>query len=107
MSKNCRLQIVDCRLFPGDRAQRVIAMRSRGQANDSQSAICNPKSKMVIGLIGGIGSGKSSAAAALAKQGARLISGDVLGHEALQDAEIKRQVIKRWGNRLVDRQGEI
>ena len=84
-----------------------MAMRSRGEPNDKQSAICNLKSKIVVGLIGGIGSGKSSAAAALAKQGARLISGDVLGHEALQDAEIKRQVIERWGDRLLDRQGQI
>src|SRR5438445_3033779 len=63
--------------------------------------------KLVIGLIGGIGSGKSSAAAALAKLGARVISGDLLGHEALRDADIKKQVVEHWGKRVLDRQGEI
>jgi len=63
--------------------------------------------KLVIGLIGGIGSGKSSAASAFAKHGARVISGDLLGHEALRDADIKRRVIEHWGSRVLDRQGEI
>jgi dephospho-CoA kinase len=40
--------------------------------------------KPVIGLIGGIGSGKSQVSAALARRGGRVVAGDPLGHEALQ-----------------------
>ena len=36
--------------------------------------------KRVIGLLGGIGSGKSRAAEAFARAGARVISGDELAH---------------------------
>ncbi len=35
--------------------------------------------KLVVGLIGGIGSGKSQVAAAFARHGARVIAGDQLG----------------------------
>lgn len=36
----------------------------------------------VIGLVGGIGSGKSRVAAALARRGGQVVSGDQAGHEA-------------------------
>jgi dephospho-CoA kinase len=65
------------------------------------------KTKPIIGLIGGIGSGKSSVAAILAQRGARVISGDKLGHEALQQPEIQSQVVQRWGTGLLDAQRRI
>jgi len=63
--------------------------------------------KQVIGLIGGIGSGKSLVAAELARHGGIVISGDKLGHEALRDPDIKAGVIKRWGNGIRDADGNI
>ncbi len=63
--------------------------------------------KPVIGLIGGIGSGKSRLAAELARHGGIVISGDKLGHEALQDPDIKAAVVKRWGSSILDREGNI
>jgi len=65
----------------------------------------NPK--RIIGLIGGIGSGKSRVATAFAKRGARVISGDQAGHEALKQPEIRDAVEKRWGKGLVDENGEV
>jgi len=62
---------------------------------------------IVVGLIGGIGSGKSRVAAAFAGYGARVISGDTLGHEALDQPQIKKKVAERWGSRVLDRQGKI
>src|SRR5229473_2216247 len=76
-------------------------------ASAGKSAICNLQSKMVVGLIGGIGSGKSLAAAAFKEQGAEVISGDQLGHEALRQPEIKKKVIEHWGNQVLGREGEI
>ena len=63
--------------------------------------------KPIIGLIGGIGSGKSRVAAAFAKRGARVISGDQAGHEALKQPEIRDQVVERWGKGLVDEKREV
>ncbi len=63
--------------------------------------------KLVIGLIGGVGSGKSVAAEELAKYGARVLSGDEFGHEALRRSEIKEQVIRRWGQEILNAKGDV
>jgi dephospho-CoA kinase len=63
--------------------------------------------KPVIGLIGGIGSGKSQVAAAFARHGARIIAGDQLAHAALRDADIRARVAARWGEGVLDAEGAI
>ena len=49
--------------------------------SSQKSAICNLKSKIVVGLVGGIGSGKSSVAVLLAQHGALLIDTDAIARE--------------------------
>ena len=63
--------------------------------------------KPVLGLLGGIGSGKSSVAAELARHGGLLINADRIGHEALRQPEIRQRVLERYGAHLVDAQGDI
>ncbi len=63
--------------------------------------------KPVIGLVGGIGSGKSTVAAALARHDGRVIVADALGHEALRQPEIKAQVVARWGQGVLDGKDEV
>jgi dephospho-CoA kinase len=63
--------------------------------------------KLVIGLIGGIGSGKSRVAAEFARHGAVVISGDQLGHEALRQTDIRDRVVEHWGAGVLDAQGQI
>jgi dephospho-CoA kinase len=63
--------------------------------------------KPVIGLIGGVGSGKSLAAAEFAKYGGRIVSGDAFGHEALRRPEIKERIVHRWGLEVLNDQGEV
>jgi dephospho-CoA kinase len=63
--------------------------------------------KLVIGLIGGIGSGKSTVAQAFARRGGRVIVADALGHEALRQPEIRARVVGRWGPRVLDEAGEV
>lgn len=63
--------------------------------------------KPVIGLIGGIGSGKSRVAAELKRYGGCMISGDHLGHEALLQPEIRDQVVRRWGIAILTAAGII
>jgi dephospho-CoA kinase len=61
----------------------------------------------VIGLIGGIGAGKSSVAKGLERRGARVIVADTFGHEALRLPEIREKVFARWGRGLADGHGEV
>jgi len=65
------------------------------------------QSKPVVGLVGGMGSGKSRVAAEFARRGARVISGDELGHEGLRQPEIRDQVVGRWGPGVLDGDGHI
>lgn len=55
--------------------------------------------KPVLGLVGGIGAGKSTVAAALARHGGRILAGDPLGHEALEQPDILARVTEIWGDR--------
>jgi dephospho-CoA kinase len=55
----------------------------------------------VVGLIGGIGSGKSYVAGLMSKQGAVVIDADAVGHEVLEEPEIRRQIVARFGPGLV------
>lgn len=62
---------------------------------------------LVLGLIGGVGSGKSRVAALLAEHGACLLPGDEAGHEALRQPEIRESVIRSFGTGILDEHGEI
>ena len=53
-------------------------------------------SKPILGIIGGIGSGKSLVAAAFARHGGKVVAGDQLGHEALRQPDIREAVLARW-----------
>ena len=58
-----------------------------------------------IGIVGGIGSGKSLVAGAMQALGGHLISGDHLGHEALRQPDITAKLVERWGKEILDDQG--
>ena len=63
---------------------------------------------MVIGLTGGIGTGKSEAARYLVSLGAKLIDADVVGHEAYRPhAEAWRQVVEAFGDGILGQDNEI
>jgi dephospho-CoA kinase len=63
--------------------------------------------KLVVGLIGGIGSGKSTVAEAFARRGARVIVADALGHEALRQPAIRDELVKRWSPQILDDNGDV
>lgn len=56
------------------------------------------KSKPILGLVGGIGAGKSTAAKLLESHGGFVIDADSIGHEVLDRPEIQAQIAARWGN---------
>lgn len=63
---------------------------------------------IVIGLTGGIGTGKSEVARILQGLGAALISADQVGHEAYNPhSEIWQEVVKAFGEEILQSNGEI
>ncbi len=62
----------------------------------------------VIGLTGGIGSGKSTVSSFLAELGAVIIDADKVGHELLKsDTEIRRKVVAAFGRQILAPDGEV
>jgi dephospho-CoA kinase len=59
----------------------------------------------VLGLIGGIGGGKSSVARRLAGRGAAVIDADIVGHELLEDAGIRDRIVGRFGPGVLEAPG--
>jgi dephospho-CoA kinase len=63
---------------------------------------------IVIGLTGGIASGKSTISAALAARGATIVDADKVGHEAYTPgSEGWQAVVSAFGKRIVAENGEI
>ena len=63
---------------------------------------------LVIGLTGGIGTGKSEVARLLQSLGASVISADEVGHEAYApDSESWREVVDTFGKEILQPSGEI
>ncbi len=56
----------------------------------------------VVGLIGGIGAGKSVAARMLAERGATIIDADAVGHELLTDPAIRARIVGRFGTGVLE-----
>jgi dephospho-CoA kinase len=63
--------------------------------------------QLVIGLIGGIGSGKSMVAQMLSELGCAVIDADKVGHELLANPQIAGQVIERFGVDILDEKGAV
>lgn len=61
----------------------------------------------VIGLVGGVGSGKSEAARRLAELGAWIVDVDHLGHEVLENPEVKTALVERWGRAVLTCEGKV
>ena len=62
----------------------------------------------VIGLTGGIGSGKSTVSRFLAELGAVIIDADKVGHEAFKPGtELWREVVAAFGQQIVTPSGDI
>ncbi len=62
----------------------------------------------VIGLTGGIGSGKSTVSGFLSKFGAVIIDADVVGHEVLKtNDDVRRELLATFGWQVINPGGEI
>jgi dephospho-CoA kinase len=61
----------------------------------------------VIGLTGGIGSGKSTVSRFLGELGAVIIDVDKVGHDDLKNPEIRQEIIAAFGERVLTPAGDI
>jgi len=63
--------------------------------------------KPIIGILGGIGSGKSTVAAEFAKLGCKVIDADKIAHELLDEPAVKEKCIASFGRAILDSDDKI
>ena len=61
----------------------------------------------VIGLLGGVGSGKSFVARLMQARGAAVLDADRAGHEVLREPEVIAAARQRWGDAIFGPDGHI
>ncbi len=61
----------------------------------------------IIGILGGVASGKSLVAEELRRLGAEVLDADRLGHEVLREPEVIRACHDRWGDRVLSDDGQL
>ena len=63
--------------------------------------------KPIIGILGGIGSGKSTIAAEFAKLGCKVVDADKIAHELLDRKTVKEKIVGLFGEVVLDSSGRI
>ena len=71
------------------------------------SSVGNPRKKPIIGIIGGIASGKSTVAAELGKLGCAVISADAIAHELLKEEPVRNELVGLFGREILHPSGQI
>ena len=61
----------------------------------------------VVGVLGGVASGKSTVTRLLAEAGAGVLDADRAGHDALNLPEVKEAARSRWGESVFDAEGRL
>lgn len=61
----------------------------------------------LLGLIGGVASGKSTVAELFRQQGAAVLDADRVGHEVLRLPAVRAAVGGRWGKDVIGADGEV
>ena len=67
----------------------------------------NSGKKPIVGILGGVGSGKSTVAAEFAKLGCEVVEADKIAHELLYEPAVKEKIIGSFGKAVLDSAGEI
>jgi dephospho-CoA kinase len=63
--------------------------------------------KKIIGILGGIGSGKSTVAGLFSKLGCGVIDADKIAHQMLKKTLIKKELQKLFGSGIISKKGKI
>ena len=70
-------------------------------------SVGNPSRKPIIGIIGGIASGKSTVAREFGKLGCAVISADAIAHELLQEKPVRDEITGLFGPEVLNACGAI
>jgi dephospho-CoA kinase len=62
---------------------------------------------LLVGVVGGIASGKSFVAEHLKRKGAAVVSADQWAHEVLKFDDVKKAVRQRWGDAVFSPDGQV
>ena len=71
------------------------------------SAVRKRHKKLVIGILGGIASGKSTVAAQFGKLGCGVIDADQIAHKLLDEPDIREKIISIFRTGVLDKDGRI
>jgi dephospho-CoA kinase len=63
--------------------------------------------KPVIGILGGMYSGKSTVAAELGKLGCAVIDADSISHQLLEEKDVLKKIVRIFGKEILDENGKI
>jgi len=69
--------------------------------------VIHSRKKPIVGIIGGIASGKSTVAAEFGKLGCGVISADAIAHELLDEASVRDRVCELFGQEILLPSGRI
>ena len=67
----------------------------------------HPAPPPVLGLVGGIAAGKSTAARIFGRWGARVVDADRLAHEVLELPEVRQELQDAFGDDILDENGGV
>lgn len=62
---------------------------------------------MILGILGGIGSGKSTVTAMFAALGAQTLDADTIAHDLIEKEEAKSKLREWWGDEVIDAEGKV
>jgi dephospho-CoA kinase len=69
--------------------------------------VSKSKKKPIIGILGGVGSGKTAIAAEFGKLGCAVIDADEIAHELLDKPSVKKKTTARFGKAILNPRGKI
>ena len=70
-------------------------------------AVGSTGKKPIVGIIGGVGSGKSTVAAEFAKLGCKVVDADKIAHELLEEKAAKEKIVDLFGQTILNSAGKI
>ena len=82
-----------------------MGVSSRGDSDCV--SVGNPRKKPILGITGGIASGKSTVAAELEKLGCAVIRADALVHEMLEEEPVRDEIVRLFGREILTPSGDI
>jgi len=71
------------------------------------AVVGNTGRKPIIGILGGVGSGKSTVADEFAKLGCKVIDADKIAHELFDKKTVQDRIVALFGKNILDSSGKI